>query len=102
MGRDAATSGPGTGKAGFPNAPATLPVSPLSIQLRWEQCCESPGCTKPARYGDLCTACFLAATPARRAAELSADRRGPREIAPAGESVVDREGAAWLWDLWAA
>jgi hypothetical protein len=74
----------------------------LSIQLRWEQCCESQGCTKPARYGDLCTACFLAATPARRAVELGSDRRGRREITASGESVVDPEGAAWLRDLWAA
>jgi hypothetical protein len=74
----------------------------LSIQLRWEQCCESQGCTKPARYGDLCAACFLAATPARRAVELGVDRRGPREITPSRESVVDPAGAAWLRDLWAA
>jgi hypothetical protein len=42
----------------------------VSTSLRWEQCCGEPGCKRPARYGDLCTTHFQAATPARRATEL--------------------------------
>ncbi|HZA18965.1 MAG TPA: hypothetical protein VE645_19145 [Pseudonocardiaceae bacterium] len=44
----------------------------MSCKVRQDQCCDAPGCRRPARYGALCTACFFAATPARRAAELSA------------------------------
>lgn len=73
----------------------------MSVQLRWDQCCESHGCTKPARFGVLCTTCFNAATPARRAVELLA--AGPPD-APAANAdrVVDAAGAAWLSELWAA
>ena len=46
----------------------------MSVQLRYDQCCESEGCTKPARHGSLCSVCYMAATPARRAVELLADR----------------------------
>jgi membrane-bound lytic murein transglycosylase B len=46
----------------------------MTVNMRWEQCCESTGCTKPARHGSLCAACLMAATPARRAVELLADR----------------------------
>lgn len=67
--------------------------------MRWDQCCESPGCTKPARFGVLCTTCFNAATPARRAVELDAPAPAP---AAAPDRVVDEEGAAWLSELWAA
>ncbi len=67
--------------------------------MRWEQCCESDGCTKPAHHGALCAACFLAATPARRAAELLVASPSP---APARDNYVDGEGAAWLQELWAA
>ncbi|MGI9096942.1 MAG: hypothetical protein ACR2H2_00320 [Solirubrobacteraceae bacterium] len=74
----------------------------MSVQLRWQQCCETPGCAKPARYGDLCTACFLAATPARRAVELGAGERARDEATACAEDVVDPAGAAWLMELWAA
>ena len=92
---------PGTGKAGFPNAPATLPRRLLSVQLRWEQCCATQDCIRPARYGDLCTACFLAATPQRRG-ERTAGARAPDALAACPEDVVDPAGAAWLRELWAA
>lgn len=42
----------------------------MSVELRWEQCCETAGCTKPALHGVLCAPCFYAAGPARRAVEL--------------------------------
>ena len=71
----------------------------MSVELRWEQCCESRGCTKPARHGVLCAACFRAATPARRAVELLAGR--PPAGARADGRVSDA-GAAWLAELWAA
>jgi hypothetical protein len=74
----------------------------MSVQLRWEQCCESPGCTKPARFGVLCTTCFMEASPARRAAELQAGPRAPSGGPAAADRVVDEEGAAWLSELWAA
>ena len=63
--------------------------------MRWEQCCESEGCTKPARYGVLCAACLMAATPARRAVELLADE------ANAEPDYVSATGVAWLRRLWA-
>jgi hypothetical protein len=74
----------------------------MSVELRWEQCCESEGCRKPAHYGALCASCFLAATPARRAVELLAAGRPADELHGGGESYVSREGAAWLAGLWAA
>jgi hypothetical protein len=75
----------------------------VSVQLRWEQCCETQDCNRPARYGDLCTACFLQATPQRRAVELGARERAPDEVTAArAEDVVDPAGAAWLRELWAA
>ncbi len=68
--------------------------------MRWEQCCESEGCTKPARHGTLCAACFLAATPARRAVELLA---GAPDPPPAlADDYVSDAGASWLARLWAA
>jgi hypothetical protein len=70
----------------------------MSVELRWHQCCESQDCTKPAHYGSLCAACFFAATPARRAAELLA----ARPAAEATDGYVTREGVAWLQELWAA
>ena len=67
--------------------------------MRWEQCCESEGCTKPAHHGSLCAACFRAATPARRAAELL----GSAPDAPAHDDrYVCENGVAWLRELWAA
>jgi hypothetical protein len=73
----------------------------MSVEMRWEQCCESADCTKPAHYGVLCAACFRAATPARRAVELLASK--PEQLrTPAGADRVSGEGAAWLADLWAA
>jgi hypothetical protein len=74
----------------------------MSAKLRWEQCCESEGCKKPAHHGALCAACFLAATPARRATELLAAGRPADELRGAGDCYVSREGAAWLEGLWAA
>jgi hypothetical protein len=80
----------------------------MSVQLRWEQCCASHGCTRPARFGELCTKCFLEATPAQRDVELHADPRAhdPSQAAPVRpdghDRVVDEEGVAWLSDLWAA
>jgi hypothetical protein len=71
----------------------------MSVELRWEQCCESQGCTKPARHGTLCAACFRAATPARRAVELLA---GQRPTDDRGDGRVSDAGAAWLAELWAA
>jgi hypothetical protein len=75
----------------------------MTVQLRWEQCCQSPGCMRPARFGSLCTACLLSASPARRAAELLADARGPALAPPpAAHGVVNAAGAPWLSELWAA
>jgi hypothetical protein len=54
----------------------------MSVSVRWEQCCESAGCKRPAHYGLLCAACFMAATPARRVVELATawvDRVDPLE-----------------------
>ena len=73
----------------------------MSVELRWEQCCHTPGCKKPARHGTLCVACFYAATPARRAVELLAADPPPRGLAPADAYVSD-DGAVWLAELWAA
>lgn len=42
----------------------------VSVVLRREQECSVDGCHKPAHIGDLCAACFYAATPARRQVEL--------------------------------
>jgi hypothetical protein len=42
----------------------------MSVELRYEQCCDTDGCVKPARFGDLCAGCFMAATPARRRVEF--------------------------------
>jgi hypothetical protein len=73
----------------------------MSVKLRWEQCCESANCTKPARHGALCAACLRAATPARRAVELLAGTPAPSPI-PVRDARVTDEGAAWLARLWAA
>lgn len=43
----------------------------MSVRLRREQECSTPGCSRPAHIGELCVACFYAATPARRATELN-------------------------------
>ena len=71
----------------------------MSVHLRWEQCCSTEGCNRPARHGSLCAACFLAATPARRNAELLGLRS--LETGARGD-LVDRDGVRWLEDLWAA
>lgn len=73
----------------------------MSVELRWEQCCETPGCTKPARYGALCFACFQAAGPARRSVELAA-QPAPQAAPLREEGYVSADGAAWLERLWAA
>ena len=65
----------------------------MSVEVRWEQCCESPGCTKPARYGALCFFCFQGAGPARRAVEVASERAPPPAAAAEGAYVSD-EGAA--------
>lgn len=72
----------------------------MSVNLRWEQCCESTGCTKPAHNGALCAACFLAATPARRATELLA--AVATEPSVQADAYVDDEGVSWLEQLWDA
>jgi len=51
----------------------------MSVSVRWEQCCESEGCKRPAHYGQLCAACFMAATPARRVVEMDAAQPDPLE-----------------------
>ena len=73
----------------------------MSVKLRWEQCCESANCTKPACHGVLCAACFRAANPARRAVELLSNTPEPSQI-PVRNAHVSDEGAAWLARLWAA
>jgi hypothetical protein len=78
-----------------------MPGADMSVELRWEQCCESANCTKPAQYGVLCASCFRAATPARRAVELLASRPEQRRTPVISDRVSD-EGAAWLAQLWAA
>lgn len=59
----------------------------MSARLRWEQCCDSDGCIKPAHIGSLCGSCFYAATPARRQVELDCQdvRDGAAEWAAARE-----------------
>jgi hypothetical protein len=75
----------------------------MSVQLRWEQCCATRDCTRPARYGDLCTSCFQAATPQRRAAANGgAGEHAPDALAVRPADIVDPAGAAWLRELWAA
>jgi hypothetical protein len=74
----------------------------MSVNMRWEQCCESQGCTKPAHYGALCAACFRAATPARRATELLSAQPAADAAAPQGDGYVDDDGVTWLEELWAA
>ena len=71
----------------------------MSVNLRWEQCCSSEGCTKPAHHGSLCAACFLAATPARRSVELIGSQ--PSAAEPPGD-LVSGDGVQWLQALWAA
>jgi hypothetical protein len=72
----------------------------MSVHLRWEQCCESEGCTKPARHGVLCTPCYLAATPGRRAVERLA--AAPDSAHDVRADLVDERGVRWLQDVWAA
>jgi hypothetical protein len=56
---------------------------------------------RPARYGSLCSGCFAAASPARRAVELLADQP-TEEVAAVEPEFVSNEGQAWLERLWAA
>jgi hypothetical protein len=72
----------------------------MSVEMRWEQCCESQDCTKPAHHGVLCAACFLAATPARRAVEAGEPDADRMPLRPEGN--LSHQGAAWLKQLWAA
>jgi hypothetical protein len=74
----------------------------MSVDLRWEQCCATPGCKKPARHGTLCFACFQAATPAQRAVERLAAEPAPAPAPGREQGYVSEEGAAWLEQLWAA
>jgi hypothetical protein len=76
----------------------------MSVSMRWEQCCASEGCTRPARHGALCAACFLAAAPARRAVELLGDQPAmrTRAIEVPADAYVSDEDRAWLEELWAA
>jgi hypothetical protein len=72
----------------------------MSVQMRWEQCCSTPGCTKPAHHGSLCAACFLAAPPSRRAVELIGGQ--PETAAEPLDGYVSEDGITWLEQLWAA
>jgi hypothetical protein len=83
------------------SSPAMRRRCAMSVEVRWDQCCETAGCTKPARYGALCFFCFQGATPARRAVEVAADPTSQPAAAADGGYVSD-EGAAWLERLWAA
>ncbi|MFP5365189.1 MAG: hypothetical protein ACLGI5_20970 [Thermoleophilia bacterium] len=74
----------------------------MSVELRWEQCCETTGCTRPARYGALCLACFQSAPPGRRAVESLSSQPAPRTPPLDQDRYVSDEGAAWLERLWAA
>jgi hypothetical protein len=74
----------------------------MSVAMRWEQCCASEGCARPARHGALCAACFLAATPARRAVELLGDGAAPHAVEVPADGYVSADGRAWLEELWAA
>lgn len=74
----------------------------MSVNVRWDQSCESDGCKKPALHGALCAACFRAASPARRAVELLAGSPAERHAAPTDDEPVDAAGASWLRALWAA
>ncbi len=74
----------------------------MSVELRWEQCCETSGCTKPARDGALCLACFQAAGPAHRSLELLAAQPAPQTPPVRDDGYVSGDGDAWLKRLWAA
>ena len=45
----------------------------MTVHLRDDRCCATEGCMKPAHLGVLCVACWMAASPGRRAVELAAD-----------------------------
>jgi hypothetical protein len=63
----------------------------MSVSVRWEQCCDSEDCKRPAHYGLLCAVCFMAATPARRAVELDTSRVDSPDVPwslPAVQSVT--------------
>jgi hypothetical protein len=74
----------------------------MSVSMRWGQCCESEGCKRPARHGALCNACWLAATPARRAVEQFVARCIDDASSEELDDYVSADGAAWLEELWAA
>jgi hypothetical protein len=74
----------------------------MSVELRWDQCCDTAGCMRPARHGALCSACFYAATPARRATELLGGAAEPDRVPHSADDYVSSEGAVWLAQLWAA
>lgn len=74
----------------------------MSVELRWDQCCESAGCTKPALHGALCAACFHGATPARRAVELLGCAPAAAATFARADEYVSEQGAAWLARIWAA
>lgn len=67
----------------------------MTVTVRWEQCCDTPGCGRPARLGDLCVGCWMAATPARRRVEL--DWQCARD--EAATSARECEGLRAVFDL---
>ena len=79
--------------------PSVVGAAAMSVHLRRENCCETEGCMKPAYYGELCAACWFAASPARRAAELLADEAAAEPVAT--PQLVGDEGVAWLEQVWA-
>lgn len=86
----------------------------MSTHLRLDQCCANDGCLRPARHAGICTACYMASSPAVRATadlldrldrervrehlELLADALQPTESI---DPVAVRECCALeaLWDL---
>jgi hypothetical protein len=49
----------------------------MTVHLRTENCCCTPGCKRPAWQLDLCAMCFMAAPPHVRAVQSLAARRDP-------------------------
>lgn len=75
----------------------------MSCKLRNEQCCQTAGCKRPARHGELCTPCYMSATPAVRAVMDLCDRVDARlakleAAAPADPGHVGAERIAAIMD----
>jgi hypothetical protein len=68
----------------------------MSVSVRWEQCCASEGCQRPARHGLLCAACYITATPTRRAAALKAARMDPLEALWLLPAVEPARSDGWV------